>query len=194
MGKRAVVYDLHVLATDTEPEERYEFTDAAAAVIGYNRLACERRRRAVLTKTGHLPDMEPEIVGSYIPDDDAPPISLPAGRLPLDPWAPNSPRSIMVRLGDPQPAFPREQTAREDADETLVQQGLRRQTDQMRAAAYWYAKGFIDCVGGLSPFGDEDATAFADWHVETAFGRNLIRPITEQWATWSAQRREEIGA
>jgi hypothetical protein len=68
-----VVYDLHVIATEMEPEERYEYHDPAAAVIAYNRLGCERRRAAVLTKTGHLPGMEPEIVGNYIPSLDLPP-------------------------------------------------------------------------------------------------------------------------
>lgn len=196
MGKRAVLYDLHILGTPTEPAERYEFDDPAKAVIGYNRLACERRRRAVLSKAGHLPGMEAEIIGSYIPDPDAPPIvHLVAGS--GAPWAEVSGRPIMVRLGDPQPAFPREQAEREERDETPAQQRERRARNEMEQAAYWYARGVIDCIGGLSPFDNDDAAAFSLWHAETAsaswHAKRDVLGIAEQWAAWSARRREEIG-
>ena len=59
-------------------------------------------------------------------------------------------------------------------------------------AASWYAKGFIDCIGALSPFDYEDAAAFAEWHADTSCGPAYY-PIDKQWATWSAQRRQEKG-
>lgn len=194
MGGKLVLYDLHVLGTPTEPEERYEFDDPAAAVIAYNRLACERRRRAVLSKSGHLPDMEAEIVDAYFPSPDAPPIYSHSTQS----WvAPADCRPIGVTLGEAQPAFPREQAAREERDETPAQQRERRRRNEMEQAAYWYAKGFIDCVGGLSPFDNDDAAAFSLWHAETAWtawtGRAQVLGIADNWAIWSARRREEIG-
>lgn len=192
-----IVYDLHILGTDTEPDERYEYDDAAAATIGFYRLACKRKRRGVLSKSGHLPDFGADIIASYIPSDDDAAVSRAVSSRIDNSWVEKRERPIMVTLGDPQPAFPREQAAREDADETPEQQRQRRMQNELEQAAYWYAKGFIDCVGGLSPYSNDDAAAFSIWHAETAqaawmSGREVLG-ITDQWATWSAKRREETG-
>ena len=187
MGMRTVEYDLHLLGTETEPEAHYLYTDPAAAVIGYNRLALEQRRAAVLTRAGNLPGMEPEVVGSYTPDPDAPPIvHLVAGS--GQPWAKVSGRPIMVQMGDPEPAFPREQAAREEAGMSAPHMDITR---SMRHAAEWYAIGFIDAVGALSPYDREaDPQAFATFHAATA---EIQQSVAKSWEIWSAMRREETG-
>ncbi len=86
---------------------------------------------------------------------------------------------IRYRLTTAQPAFTEPRTARDDG------------TDR-RFGALWYAYGFIDCIGGLSPFDREDAIAFADWH-ETESVKPGHHPIAKSWEKWSAQRRQEKG-
>lgn len=156
-------YELHLLETPTLQSELYQWTDPVKAVLGYNRLACEARRPAVLTKGRTLDGEAAEIIASYSPSEDAPPIK--------------------VRLGKGRPAFA------EPVVETNLGRFHRESRDERVHAAYWYARGFIDCIGALSPFDDTDAAKFADWHADTQ-GCN---PIDEQWATWSAQRRQETG-
>ncbi len=159
----AAPYELHLLETPTLQSERYLWHDPVQAVLSYNRLALEARRPAVLTKGRTLEGEAAEIIASYSPSEGAPP--------------------IRYGLTTAQPAFPRKQRG---AD--LVR--LHREGREERVhAANWYARGFIDCIGALSPFDDRDAAAFADWHADSE-GYN---PIDEQWATWSAQRRQEKG-
>lgn len=159
----AAPYELHLLETPTLQSERYLWHDPVQAVLSYNRLALEARRPAVLTKGHTLEGEAAEIIASYSPSEGAPP--------------------IRYGLTTAQPAFPRKQR---EAD--LVR--LHREGREERVhAANWYARGFIDCIGALSPFDDRDAAAFADWHADSE-GYN---PIDEQWATWSAQRRQEKG-
>jgi len=127
----AAPYELHLLETPTLQSELYQWTDPVKAVLGYNRLACEARRPAVLTKGRTLDGEAAEIIASYSPSEGAPP--------------------IRVRLGKAEPAFPRKQR---EAD--LVR--LHREGREERGhAANWYARGFIDCIGGLSPFDSVDA-------------------------------------
>lgn len=171
MGKRDVQYDLHILATATEPEERYYYDDPAKAVIAYNRLACERRRRGVLSKTGHLPGMEAEIVGNYVPDDEAPPVTRP----------------IRVRLGEPQPAFPRE---RERSESGVLS---RTALESLAHAARWYAYGVIDAVGALSPFRrEEDSAEFAKFHRDKA-AEGSTDSVMDSWTEFAAAVRAERG-
>jgi hypothetical protein len=164
-------YDLHLLGTPTHEEEHLHYTDPAAAVIAFNQLACEARRPAILSIAGSFPGMVAEVVGVYSPSADAP--------------------AIKVRLGKARPAFTEPKTEVEPRESKAERLGEEDREDRMHAAV-WYAKGFIDCIGGLSPFDYEDAAAFAQWHVETSYGDGFY-PIPEQWATWSAQRRQETG-
>lgn len=169
MGKQAVQYDLHILGDGIQPEERHYYDDPAKAVIAFNRLACERRRRAVLSKTGHLPGLEAEIVGSYVPEDDAPP--------------------IRVRAREEQPAFPREQ---ERVDQTGARYIASSSTGGIRHAARWYAYGMIDALGPLSPFDRErDAAAFASYHA--ALTNETRQSVMDSWVSYSEQRREVTG-
>ena len=159
----AAPYELHLLETPAFRAEHYLWHDPVQAVLSYNRLALEARRPAVLMKGRTLEGEAAEIIATYSPSEDAPP--------------------IRVRLGKAEPAFPREQR---EADLARIHREGRKERVY---AAFWYARGFIDCIGALSPFDDRDAAAFAEWHADSE-GYN---PIDEQWETWSAQRRQEKG-
>lgn len=162
MGK-APEYDLHVLADGVLPEERYTYDDPAKAVIAFNRLACERRRRAVLSKTGHLPGLEAEIVASYVPEDDAPPVTP-------------------IRRDDP---FVVEADGGVRFTENML--------SSIANAARWYAYGIIDGLGALSPFRrEEDAQEFSAYHRGKA-ERGKTDSVMESWAEWSAVVRQERG-
>jgi hypothetical protein len=158
----AAPYELHLLETPTLQSERYLWHDPVQAVLSYNRLALEARRPAVLTKGRTLEGEAAEIIATYSPSDSAPP--------------------IRYRLTTAQPAFT-------EPRETDLDRLHRKGREERVHAANWYARGFIDCIGGLSPFDSVDAAAFAEWHADSE-GYN---PIDEQWATWSAQRRQEKG-
>lgn len=188
-------YAVHVLGTETEPEVVKGFgRDGMKASIFYFRNGILAQRRSIFFFDGALPGMEKEVIDSYVPPEGAP---VHRG-------------ALMVTLGDPEPAFPREtamraeaagvapvnqreKADREDADETDVERNLREERDDRRHAAQWYAKGVIDGLGALSPFTRDDANEFADWHVETSFGDAGFYPIPAQWKTWSERRREETG-
>lgn len=157
-------YELHLLETPAFRAEHYLWHDPVQAVLSYNRLALEARRPAVLTKGRTLEGEAAEIIATYSPSDSAPP--------------------IRVLLGTARPAFT-EPLPRETDLDRLHREGREERVH----AANWYARGFIDCIGGLSPFDSADAAAFAEWHADSK-GYN---PIGEQWATWSAQRRQEKG-
>ena len=172
-------YLVHLLGDDEHKEEVLHFlNDGLKASMAYVQRGVLAQRAAVLMFDDQLPDTSPDIIATYTPEEGA-----PVRRGAQFSW----------HLGDPVPAFPREQAAREDADETEQRRNLRKGNDDRRHAAYWYARGFIECVGPLSPFGEGDAVAFADWHVETANDGDRIRGITQQWAEWTAQRRKETG-
>jgi len=156
-------YELHLLETPAFRAEHYLWHDPVQAVLSYNRLALEVRRPAVLTKGRTLEGEAAEIIATYSPSNSAPPIG--------------------VLLGTARPAFTGKQR------ETDLTRLHREGREERVHAANWYARGFIDCIGALSPFDDRDAAAFAEWHADSK-GYN---PIDEQWATWSAQRRQEKG-
>lgn len=61
-----------------------------------------------------------------------------------------------------------------------------------RTAAFWYATGQIDAMGGLGALGPADATAFETWFRGWSLrhaGGNTVAPtiesIREAWAAWS---------
>lgn len=178
--RKGGTYAVHLLGTDTEEGVLKDFgSDGMKASLFYTRYAIFAQRRAVLFFDGHLPGMDREVIDSYVPPE--------GGKVHRG--------ALMVRLGDPQPAWmnPAERAALEDADETEGERNVRQAQSERRAAALWYAKGFIDCVGGLSPYSDEDASAFADWHSKVTETESGFFPIPRQWERWSAQRREETG-
>lgn len=158
----AAPYELHLLETPAFRAERYLWHDPVQAVLSYNRLALEARRPAVLTKGRTIEGEAAEIIASYSPSEGAPP--------------------IRYRLTTAHPAFT-------EPRETDLARIHREGREERVHAANWYARGFIDCIGGLSPFDSTDAAAFAEWHADS----EGFNPIDEQWATWSAQRRQEKG-
>lgn len=55
--------------------------------------------------------------------------------------------------------------------------------------ALYYAKGFVACVGALSPFDPQsDPQSFADWYIAQSEYPN----IGQAWGVWTEQRRKEI--